>query len=153
MSARNDTISLQYRLFNAGVTSITFDDANTLRRAELTLQRWHELECGDGNNYGSWAIERDDNGDGPPFMVHHHYRHGDGPPFMVHHHYRHGNGADTVTRTRIADREAGALRRVAAICKRLCAHYYHQGDPRGCALYVSAKPINGGNRGVACCVD
>ena|SRR3990167_4045963 len=139
MSARNDTISLQYRLFNAGVTSITFDDANTLRRAELTLQRWHELECGDGNNYGSWAIERDDNGDGPPFMVHHHYRH--------------GNGADTVTRTRIADREAGALRRVAAICKRLGAHYYHQGDPRGCALYVSAEPINGGNRGVACCVD
>ena len=139
MSARNDTISLQYRLFNAGVTSITFDDANTLRRAELTLQRWHELECGDGNNYGSWAIERDDNGDGPPFMVHHHYRH--------------GNGADTVTRTRIADREAGALRRVAAICKRLGAHYYHQGDPRGCSLYVSAEPINDGNRGVACCVD
>src|SRR3990167_8610343 len=127
MSARNDTISLQYRLFNAGVTSITFDDANTLRRAELTLQRWHELECGDGNNYGSWEIERDDNGDGPPFMVHHHYQH--------------GNGKDTVTRTRIADREAGALRRVAAICARLGAHYYHQTDPRGCALYISAEPF------------
>src|SRR3990167_7234142 len=138
MSARHETIALQHNLNARGVAA-TFDDANTLLRAELTLQRWAELECGNGNDYGSWAIERDDNGDAPPFMVHHHYRH--------------GNGTDTVTRTRIADREAGALRRVAAICKRLGAHYYHQGDPRGCALYVSAEPINGGNRGVACCVD
>jgi len=30
---------------------------------------------------------------------------------------------------------------VATICKRLGAHFYHQGDPRGCALYVSAEPI------------
>ena len=136
MSAQNDTYALMRTLERNGI-ELSFDDANTLRRAELTLQRWAELECGDGNDYGSWAIERDENGEGAPYMVHHHYRH--------------GNGTDTVTRTRIADREAGALRRVKAICERVGAHYYHQGDPRGCALYVSKEPINGSNRGIACC--
>jgi hypothetical protein len=76
---------------------ISYDDAMALRRISMTLHRWHELECGDGNSHGSWAIERDDNGDGPPFMVHHHYRH--------------GQGADSVSRTRIADRETGAKKR------------------------------------------
>src|SRR3990167_5933489 len=112
MSARNDTISLQYRLFNAGVTSITFDDANTLRRAELTLQRWHELECGDGNDYGSWAIERDDNGDGPPFMVYHHYHwtRDETTGQQVNH--------ATASRTRIPDRETGARKRLSQIMAR-----------------------------------
>ena len=65
------------------------------------------------------------------------------------------NTTDTSRRHRIPDREAGALRRVAAVCKRLGLHFYHQGDPRGCALYVSDKPINGGNytNGAACCAD
>jgi hypothetical protein len=36
------------------------EEALALRRIERTLQRWSELECGDGNNYGSWAIERDE---------------------------------------------------------------------------------------------
>jgi len=139
MSARNDTIALQARLNRAGIAA-TWDDANTLRRAELTLQRWAELECGDGNEWGSWAIERDDTGEGPPYMVHHHYAH--------------GAGKDRVTRTRIPDREAGALRRVAEVCRRLGCHYYHQTDPRGCALYVSAESLKDHDytRGIACCV-
>ena len=37
---------------------ISWEDAHALRRASMTLQRWFELECGDGNDYGSWAIER-----------------------------------------------------------------------------------------------
>lgn len=110
----------------------TQDEAESLRRISMTLQRWHELECGDGNGYGSWAIERDDNGDGPPFMVHHHYRHGD--------------GNDTVSKTRVPDRETGAKKRLAAILKarnerkpnqaryRLAA--FIQTDPRGAALYI-----------------
>lgn len=77
--------------------------AVALRRISLTLRRWYEQECGDGNQYGSWAIERDDNGDGKPFMVHHHYRHGKSP--------------DTISRTPIADRERGAIKRLAAIVK------------------------------------
>lgn len=79
----------------------TQDEAEQLRRISMTLQRWFERECGDSNQYGSWAIERDENGDGPPYLVHHHYRH--------------GNGKDSVTRTRIPDREAGARKRLAAI--------------------------------------
>lgn len=110
------------------------DEAEALRRISMTLHRWHELECGDSNSYGSWAIERDDNGDGPPFMVHHHYRH--------------GQGKDGVTRTRIPDREAGARKRldriisernkraVTAGSSQTALGYYIQGDPRGVALYI-----------------
>jgi hypothetical protein len=126
----------------------THDEADSLRRISMTLQRWHERECGDGNEYGSWAIERDDNGDGKPYLVHHHYRH--------------GKGADTVTRTAIPDRETGARKRLAAILAARNARitddhskdaeqYIHatcaaklsgivssyiQGDPRGAALYI-----------------
>jgi hypothetical protein len=28
---------------------ISYDDAAQLRRISMTLHRWHELECGDGN--------------------------------------------------------------------------------------------------------
>lgn len=77
---------------------ISYSDAVALRRIAMTLHRWHELECGDGNEWGSWAIERDDNGDGPPFLVHHHYLH--------------GRGKDYVTRTKVPDREKGARKRL-----------------------------------------
>lgn len=139
MSARNDTMALMRKLGSRDIY-LSFDDANTLRRAELTLQRWAELECGDGNSYGAWAIERDGAGEGPPFMVHHHYRH--------------GAGQDSVTRTRIPDREAGTLRRVAEICERNGLYYYHQTDPRGCALWINNQPMPNFDytRGIACCV-
>lgn len=123
MDARGQTYELMDTIAKRTGVRLEFDDANTLRRAEKTLQRWSELECGDGNDYGSWAIERDENGEGPPYMVHYHYLH--------------GKGKDFVSRTRIPDREAGALRRVAEVCKRNGLHFYHQGDPRGCALYIS----------------
>lgn len=112
----------------------------------MTLHRWHELECGASNEWGSWSIERDDNGDGPPFMVHHHYVH--------------GHGKDTVTRTRIADREAGARKRLAKIMEgypKLRA--YVQTDPRGASLYIlrpgdvpeGEKEESWYSRGVAVC--
>ena len=114
-------------------------EAEQLRRISMTLHRWFELGCGDGNQWGSWAIERDDNGDGKPFMVHHHYGHGKRP--------------DSVTRTPIADRETGAKKRLAAIVdacnKARRTHmtgdqmtpqeplsFYVQGDPRGASLYI-----------------
>jgi hypothetical protein len=116
----------------------TRDEAEKLRRISMTLHRWHELECGDSNSYGSWAIERDENGEGPPFMVRHHYRH--------------GQGQDSVTRTPIADRETGARKRldhiIAARNARVrqehkkdewTAHNvraFIQTDPRGAALYL-----------------
>lgn len=113
---------------------IPYAAAHTLRRAELVLHRWAELECGDGNDYASWSIERDEN---------------TGKPYLCR--YPHQG---TATRSLIADREAGALRRVAAVCAELGLHYFHQGDPRGCALYVSREPLNGSNytNGQAVCV-
>ena len=114
------TVLMLSRLHDAG---ISLSDADALRRISMTLHRWHELECGDGNSHGSWAIERDDNGDGPPFMVHHHYAH--------------GQGKDTVSRYAIPDRESGARKRLAKIMARYPSlSWYIQGDPRGCALYI-----------------
>ena len=121
----------------------TRDEADALRRISMTLHRWYELECGDSNAYGSWAIERDENGDGPPFMVRHIYTR--------------GHGADRVIRTRIPDRERGALARLAKIINArnerhaaalvdwAATHadatprglsYHLQTDPRGAALYI-----------------
>lgn len=113
--------------------SIGLDDANTLRRAELTLQRWGEAECGNSGDHASWAIERDEES---------------GKPFHVT--YWHDGRTQ---RRPVADREAGALKRVAALCNRLGLHFYHQTDPRGCALYVSNEPLTESayTNGVACC--
>lgn len=110
---------------------ITLDDAAILRRAACTLTRWACLECGDGNNWASWAIERDEATDVPYFVT---YRHDSNKP----------------SKRRIADREKGALRRVAAICQRLSLHFYHQTDPRGWPLYLDKEPLldNNYNHGV-----
>ena len=125
----------------------SFEETEILRRAEMTLHRWAELECGDGNEYGSWAIERDE---------------ATGIPYMVRHHYGHGTAKDRMTRSRVADREKGALSRVAkvmAVKPELLS--YNQGDPRGCALYVVRKsdvPAGASvdsyyTRGFACSID
>ena len=105
---------------------ITPSEANTLRRASLTLHRWAELECGDSNDYASWGIERDETS---------------GLPYEVR--YRHDR--NTSTRTRIADREKGALARVARFCQSKGLHFFHQTDPRGCALYIAAEPLTDQN--------
>ena len=132
MTARNATLALMQR-FGTRDIYLSFDEANTLRRAQLTLHRWGELECGDGNDYASWSIERDEHTDLPYLCTYPHK----GEP----------------RKCRIADREAGALRRIAAICKAHGLFYYHQTDPRGCALYVSREPLPDNNytRGIACC--
>lgn len=131
MTARQDTIELMRRL-NDNAIPANFDDANTLRRAEIALHRWHEQECGDGNDYSSWAIERDEAGI---------------PYRCVYPH------KGEMRRYRIADKEAGAIRRVAAVCRALGAFYFVQTDPRGCSLYVANEPLTDSDytRGVACC--
>ena len=97
----------------------TRDEAEALRRISMTLRRWHELECGtDGG-----CIERDE----------------DGKAYWLNSH--------SMRRTKVADRESGALKRLAAILNaRLYrqpvidgAHdldAYIQTDPRGAALYI-----------------
>lgn len=112
-------------LTNAG---IRYEDAVQLRRISMTLHRWHELECGDGNNYASWSLVRGKR-IGKAFEYD-----DDGKPFMeVHSHM----GANQVSYRPIPDRETGARERL----NRIMASYpalkaYIQTDPRGCALYV-----------------
>lgn len=131
MTARTETNALQHRVFQRTGINLSFDDANTLRRAEIALGRWGEVECGNG---GNWYIQRDEVTGVP---------------------YRHycGDSQREPKPYRIPDREAGALRRVADVCKRNGLHYYHQTDPRGCALYVSNEPLpdNNYSSGVSCC--
>jgi hypothetical protein len=96
------------------------DDIDALRRIAGTLSRWAEQECGDSNDHASWAIERDEDTNIPYRATYYH----DG----------------RTVRTRIADRETGALKRLAAIMERypdLVA--YHQTDPRGASVYLVPK--------------
>lgn len=176
-----DTFAMLARLTSLGIST---DDAYSLRRISMTLQRWHELECGDGNDHGSWAIERElvtvrrlkklsSPACSPQYTVtipagtrceekdsrfvvadtskvtgsnahdlEHYYVWLDDSevaelPFLVHHHYQHGRGKDYTTRTRIADRELGARKRLAKIMAKYPGYAaYVQTDPRGCALYI-----------------
>lgn len=137
--------NLYKRLSDLG---FTMEEADKLRRIERTLHRWAELECGDCNDYASWAIERDENDD---------------KPFMVRHSHKTGNR----TKTPIADRERGALKRLEEIvkaanrrlskeacscndpslqtcdgCRGIVSEqiwFYHQTDPRGASLYIGRK--------------
>jgi hypothetical protein len=153
---------------------IGYDDAYRLRRISMTLQRWFELECGDGNDYGSWAIERDESDYWKCRQCKtEHYdevsackecqstdikkHEATNLPYLVHHHYLHGQGKDYTTRTRIADREMGARKRLAKMMEKYPnLTYYIQTDPRGCALYILTVEDTKGfpldqiyNRGVA----
>lgn len=87
-----------------------YTDAVALRRASMTLHRWYELECGTGHG----CIERDV---------------ATGKAYWL--------NSYSMRRTRIADRETGANRRIDAIMARYPDWIaYRQTDPRGCALYV-----------------
>jgi len=125
---------------NLEARGFSFEEANQLRRIEMTLQRWSEKECGDSDNYKSWGIERDEETEKPFMVIHPH-------------------DSNNTRRYAIADREKGALRRLAKIMEKHPEYVsYHQGDPRGCALYIVAKSdLNGHDinsvytRGLAVC--
>ena len=86
---------------------LTGDEFDALRRCSMTLHRWAEHEC-------NGAIQRDEETGKP---------------------YAHGT-YDGKRLYPVADRETGALKRAAAILKAHGLQLYHQGDPRGAALYV-----------------
>jgi hypothetical protein len=112
------------RLIAAG---IAYDDAQALRRVSMTLHRWHELECGDSNDYSSWVITRGRKENGT--FIHDEK----GKPFLE----RHVHGLNVAKYESIGDRESGALKRLAAIMARYpTLSFYIQGDPRGAALYI-----------------
>lgn len=118
MTTKNERIARYYASMSA--LGFTWGEANKIRLIEKTLHRWAELECGDGNDYASWAIERDET---------------TGKPYMVT--YPH---TGKTRRYRVSDREAGAIRRLEQI---MGGHsdlwYYQQTDPRGVALYIGRK--------------
>lgn len=130
-----------YRMLVDGLRELGFDydEIDRLHRIEMTLHRWSEAECGDSNDYCSWAIERDENTNKPYRVTYPH----DGPS----------------RRHAIADRETGALNRLKAICANHPGiWFYYQTDCRGCALYVGTveqlrgdKPDNAYSRGIAVC--
>lgn len=132
----------QRLLTNLARLGFTSDEAYALRRIEMTLSKWGEGECGDSNDFCSTMIERDET-TGKPFRV-----------IM-----RHSEPPSKARRFAIPDKEAGALKRLA---KMMEAHPdlvpYHQGDPRGCCLYICRRSdIGDGDlsslytRGVAVC--
>jgi hypothetical protein len=97
---------------------ISHEDAVALRRISMTLHRWHELECGTGDG----AIERDEK---------------TGDVYWYNANARYVDPHDPRSRSRIADRETGAKRRLTGIMQRYpTLGFYVQGDPRGAALYI-----------------
>jgi hypothetical protein len=93
----------------------------------MTLHRWHELECGDSNDYASWTITRGRKGkDGFEYDD-------DGDSYLE----RHVHSENKARYSRIPDREKGALKRLAKIMTAYpTLKAYVQGDPRGAALYI-----------------
>jgi hypothetical protein len=113
------------RLISMG---IQYEHAVELRRISMTLHRWHELECGDGNDYASWSLVRGKK-QGGTFE----YDEDNGKPYVE----VHSRSSNKPTYNVTPDRERGALRRLAAIMKNYpTLSAYVQTDPRGCALYV-----------------
>ncbi len=90
----------------------------TLRRASMQLQRWGELEC-------NHDIQRDEK---------------TGKVTI-----RESLNDGTIRGPRpIADRETPALKRCQAIADAHGLVFYHQGDPRGAAVYIGkAEALDG----------
>lgn len=103
------TRELQRRIETRLGVDIDWEDANALRRAEITLGRWAELECGTGNDRVTVYVERDEE---------------TGKCYKV------VDNGHATHRYATPDRETATLKRVKTICERYGLHYFHQGDPR-----------------------
>lgn len=112
------------RLQTAG---ISWEDSCALRRIAMSLHRWHELECGDGNDYASWCIARGRKENGE-------FVYDDaGKPFLE----RHAHSENKARYSSMPDRERGAIKRLRKIMARYPEFWsYVQTDPRGASLYV-----------------
>ena len=122
MKAYRKDMELMARQYKQTGVFLSFKDAETLRRAELTLHAWDEKRCGWSTSgpYGaSFALVRDEDGDNKPYIE------------------IHPNSSLKTRWEPIPDLEAGALRRIEEVCKRNGLEFYHQGDPRGCNLYIA----------------
>src|SRR5262249_43905293 len=119
-TSRKDAIETEAMLNRLQAAGISRPDAESLRRISMILHRWQELECGNGDDKSSWAIER---GRRTPQGFEYDE---DGAPYMIHH-WHDGR----TTNYRLADRERGALRRLGNIMAKYPAlRAYIQGDVR-----------------------
>lgn len=121
MSKRETSIPT---LMRAGISEA---DAIALRRASMTLHRWHERECGSSDDYKSVCLVRGRRQlDGLEYAD-------DGAPFEeIHMHNR-----SRPLYVSVPDLERSAQKRIASILARYPGlQAYVQTDPRGCALYV-----------------
>ena len=111
---------------------ITQDEVDILLRCSHTLHTWAEHEC-------NGVIERDET---------------TGKTYWFN-----PNTCKRICRT--SNRETGALKRAAAIAETHGLTIYHQGDPRGCCLYLlrpgdvpeSSDPGSCYSNGIAVCID
>lgn len=133
-------------VLNLNRAGISYEDAKALRRIAMTLHRWHEDECGHSDAYSSWCItrghkgkrifKRDPESQAPMWEGGEFTHDEDGTPF-IERHYHTTHPGNSTTYHAIADKERGALKRLAEIMKlypTLTA--YVQGDPRGASLYI-----------------
>lgn len=138
MATQKQKFDLFQRL---GALGFTYEEAQSLYRIQLTLNNWSCEEC-------NGTIQRDETTGKPVRVYENSHRVYGGT----------GSGSQLESRYPIADREAGALKRLAAIIEArnsreaskepFLAGYeyardngafimaYHQGDPRGCSLYL-----------------
>jgi hypothetical protein len=123
---RKEAIRLTIQGDKLRALGFTREEAAQLRRISMTLRRWFQLECGDGNG----AIERDET---------------TGIPYWYNANSRFIAAGGRRAYTRIADRETGARKRLAAIMEARALRVgsapvtlttYVQTDPRGAALYI-----------------
>ena len=117
---KNDVI--QYQEI-AERLNVDIEHVWTFRRKAMTLRNWFEKECGDSNNYASWAIERDEVTDKPYLVTYPH--------------------TGKMRRSPVPDREKGARKAIDKLCKKLELFYYIQTDCRGLSLYLSRKTFDG----------
>jgi hypothetical protein len=124
---RENIMYIFTELLNLGISR---EDATALRRISMTLHRWHELECGDTNNFASVCLVRGKRAADGRFTYDE-----AGKPYLERLSRTANNPIPTYTL--IPDRERGALRRLAAIMSRYPKlTSYVQTDPRGPSLYI-----------------
>jgi hypothetical protein len=139
---RTKLMHLQDTLCNLG---FALGDVGTLLSVERGLQRWHELECGTGDDRVSVSVERDE-ATGKPMR-------------RVQYMGRDGKWIDRKTPCR--DMEKANLRRLSRVMEGKAVRAYVQGDPRGCALYIlrpgdvpeGGDPNAYYSRGIPVCID
>jgi hypothetical protein len=155
---------------------ITQDEVDTLLRCSRALHTWAEHECNgeiqrDSDSYiicsqgncaktsyvsaeeakGPLSINCPACGDPAPIKRHV----ATGKPYWTR------DTSDPSWRYPTPDREAGALKRAATIAEAHGLTIYHQGDPRGCCLYLlrpgdvpeGSDPGSCYSNGIAVCID